>query len=568
LAKLTLSDITSGYSTPAKLNANNALIEAAFERCVFRDGTAPNTMLASLDMNSQRIINLPSPIDGNDAARYSDVLSLVNLDTAVPSQASNSGKVLSTNGTNLAWSFNGDDSAPLYYKRTAAEVTAGVTPTNFVYPTGDVRRYGATGDGTTDDTAALQNCAAVARAAVGLTIVFEPNKTYKIWPAGTGSTLFDLTGCNGVTVEMNGALLSAGSISGTILRVFDLNAVTNVTFRNVRYTQSYSTLDVANGGGLFVISNGSRRISFENVYQLNGLYGIVVLGEFASGGARSSQITAMNCEFENVYYPQSFQASGDNYFARNIRTIKCGRGYFPYNLRQHDVEMYSQHAGPFDDVLLTVYANPSSYNRLEQIKLRYYSDGRHASGTNQSADNAIIAFAAIQNTGTSTAAFFNDIDINVDFTPSVTPTTRKLLNFRKLTSAGAADTTARGHQFYNITIGGRVLSWADSASTQCLDFFDIDAGYNWSGDSAWNIAIKNFYATGGGSDVAIRLNGVPFAAGQGVILENVRTDMLFARSSWDEQKAMQLISFLDRFLPWLATRHIPHLGLAQARSPR
>jgi len=47
------------------------------------------------------------------------------------------------------------------YGRTAAEVTAGVTPTYYYYPPGDVRRYGAVLDGVTDDTAALQRWASV-----------------------------------------------------------------------------------------------------------------------------------------------------------------------------------------------------------------------------------------------------------------------------------------------------------------------------------------------------------------------------------------------------------------------
>lgn len=43
------------------------------------------------------------------------------------------------------------------YKRTAAEIAAGVTPTNYAYPPGDSRRWGITSDGSTDDATALQN---------------------------------------------------------------------------------------------------------------------------------------------------------------------------------------------------------------------------------------------------------------------------------------------------------------------------------------------------------------------------------------------------------------------------
>jgi hypothetical protein len=40
-------------------------------------------------------------------------------------------------------------------KRTDAEIAANVTPVNYAFPTGDVRRYGAVGDGETDDAEAI-----------------------------------------------------------------------------------------------------------------------------------------------------------------------------------------------------------------------------------------------------------------------------------------------------------------------------------------------------------------------------------------------------------------------------
>jgi hypothetical protein len=47
------------------------------------------------------------------------------------------------------------------YARTAAEIAAGVTPTNLAYQQGDVRRYGADPTGVADSTAAIQNALTV-----------------------------------------------------------------------------------------------------------------------------------------------------------------------------------------------------------------------------------------------------------------------------------------------------------------------------------------------------------------------------------------------------------------------
>lgn len=140
MAKLTLNDITTGYQSTTAANTNNTLIEAALENTVSRDGTAPNTMTGSLDMNGQNILNLGNPIvvEGWDwkgpwatttayiigdvvensgtsyicilahtSGTFSTDLSNVKwqlVATAnLPTQTSHNGKYLTTNGTSADW---------------------------------------------------------------------------------------------------------------------------------------------------------------------------------------------------------------------------------------------------------------------------------------------------------------------------------------------------------------------------------------------------------------------------------------------------------------------------------
>lgn len=76
MAKTVLTDLvnlqneTSSVNT---INANNAAIETASDNTLSRDGTAPNQMLASLDMNSHSIINLPTPVSNYEPVRLIDV---------------------------------------------------------------------------------------------------------------------------------------------------------------------------------------------------------------------------------------------------------------------------------------------------------------------------------------------------------------------------------------------------------------------------------------------------------------------------------------------------------------
>jgi hypothetical protein len=68
------------------------------------------------------------------------------------------------------------------YARIAAEIAASVTPTNTSFPTApftDVRRYGVVGDGTTDDTAALQLALTVS-ATTGFALVIPAGLSVKI----------------------------------------------------------------------------------------------------------------------------------------------------------------------------------------------------------------------------------------------------------------------------------------------------------------------------------------------------------------------------------------------------
>lgn len=77
MAKLTLNRIGSFASgLVATLNTNLARIEAALENTLSRDGTSPNTMNADIDMNSQRIYNLPAPTSASEPARLQDIQNL------------------------------------------------------------------------------------------------------------------------------------------------------------------------------------------------------------------------------------------------------------------------------------------------------------------------------------------------------------------------------------------------------------------------------------------------------------------------------------------------------------
>ncbi len=93
MAKLTLSDISSGFNLETVYNNNNALIETALENTLSRDGTTPNSMSATLDMNSQRIINLLAGVNSTDAATLGQIQSFLTNYSPVSSNIRHYGAI-------------------------------------------------------------------------------------------------------------------------------------------------------------------------------------------------------------------------------------------------------------------------------------------------------------------------------------------------------------------------------------------------------------------------------------------------------------------------------------------
>src|SRR6185312_12172188 len=81
MSKVSLTDIGSITQSPVSavnvINNNNTAIEDGFDNTISRDGTGPNQMGANLDMNNNRVLNLPQPTTAAEPLRYQDLSSFV-----------------------------------------------------------------------------------------------------------------------------------------------------------------------------------------------------------------------------------------------------------------------------------------------------------------------------------------------------------------------------------------------------------------------------------------------------------------------------------------------------------
>lgn len=76
MAKVTVTTITNlqnEVTAVAAINANFNALKNAMDLALFRDGQTPNTVTATVDMNSNRIINLPLPVQNTEPARLVDI---------------------------------------------------------------------------------------------------------------------------------------------------------------------------------------------------------------------------------------------------------------------------------------------------------------------------------------------------------------------------------------------------------------------------------------------------------------------------------------------------------------
>lgn len=79
MTKITLTNLANLQNENTAIlviNNNNDAIEIASDTFLSRDGTSPNTMLAPIDMNSNRITNLPTPIGATEPLRLTDANTL------------------------------------------------------------------------------------------------------------------------------------------------------------------------------------------------------------------------------------------------------------------------------------------------------------------------------------------------------------------------------------------------------------------------------------------------------------------------------------------------------------
>lgn len=223
MSKLILTDLVNleNQSTAvAALNANSAATETALENTLSRDGTHPNEMNSQLDMNSYRIINLPSAVSSSEPITLSQMNAILAsgqvpnglvsegvpvsavmqpfVDSAGFDIASNYLGSFSTRalaaaatihssvvGVSTLGYYTAGDFGAANYIRVGASTPGGFQSADGQWwglhgPEVNVCQFGAKGDAVTDDLVAFRQAALFAAAmygangALGSTVIVPP----------------------------------------------------------------------------------------------------------------------------------------------------------------------------------------------------------------------------------------------------------------------------------------------------------------------------------------------------------------------------------------------------------
>lgn len=161
---------------------------------------------------------------------------------------------------------------PQAYKRTSAEIAAGVTPTNYAYSAPNPLRYGSDPTGTNDSTTAIQNAINVAAKMGGYIVDLGPG-TFKVTGLTISSTgvILKGAGCSGYEYTNNESLpsyptqlLYSGTSGGIVVNVESLNLTTTPTIHGVGVQGMYINGNALAATGLAV--QGVRDSNFSDVH--------------------------------------------------------------------------------------------------------------------------------------------------------------------------------------------------------------------------------------------------------------------------------------------------------------
>jgi hypothetical protein len=208
--------------------------------------------------------------------------------------------------------------------------------------------YGATGDGTTNDRTAIQNCFNAARSTAP---VYFPAATYFLGTHTGGPNVLDLSALgDNITIKTGGfveLLVTTGS-TGSVPRIIYLSNNSNfycdpIAFRDTAYDDAAASVT---GAIAFYVQNTTPttwgNLYFQRILAQDMLTAISFVSKTgvapsATDRIRNVFIGEINCY--HTYYGLNCQNDGDGIFVGRLNGYQCKRIYYVYGVQQHKVSI-------------------------------------------------------------------------------------------------------------------------------------------------------------------------------------------------------------------------------------
>lgn len=364
----------------------------------------------------------------------------------------------------------------------------------------DARAFGATGDGSTNDTAALQALSAAVQAAGGGTIRIPPGD-YRIFGGTSGEVnIFDFTNITkGIRILMEGVKFTStrSFADGVVSTLFKFTACHNLEIGDFEFDTT-ATLQTWGGEGV----GGTRGVELCGFHSNGTNLGCrnVRIGSIKARGARaavfitrdpttdinqkSRNFVIENLDTENCGRAISCQYSGDNVTVNNITANKSYRTCYVYNVRGFKAKIRSKNHGSAD--LLLAGFNATGYDvgidcGLQDIGIEYLNMDSGTDGDpNTGVDVNPITIAWLTNPGGGLPVKHRNIRIKTNIRYPEDIQFESALMFEKyIHDAGSGGyvfddgTTValagRGHVLDGFYLTGMVEGRGDADTKACFD---------------------------------------------------------------------------------------------------
>jgi hypothetical protein len=370
-----------------------------------------------------------------------------------------------------------------------------------------VTDFGATGDGVTDDRAAIQEAVDYVQSIGGGDILFPPGTyilaSYTTTVSGVAGEHISMVNYQNINFVGYGATLKS-TLAQTAI-IFYLDGCRNMSFEGFNYetpfvrTPGTATITTDGGAPFFLVANtrDSNSIDIENNRAFN-VYWFLRVAETATSKANGYRVRGIgvnNVLVVNGYYGLNFANDGDLVNVTNFRLVSGIRTYFPYGVCNHDIQYTSTNNDYFTDCLIKAY-DRDTYD----IKVKCSIVG----------NTSIDAHCTIESQHDPVAQpvpgkLYN---IYVDYDDTLSPATpTKSLRFAYFRNS-TETATSSSNLFNNVTLRGNALKQIDFAvavpANSCLLSID-QLTYDIANTA--NFFTKGFYSRYGQSNF-INASGV------------------------------------------------------------